>query len=162
MSSTDSKQQQFSQLLRPLLPASAGYAHSILRDRHLAEDAVQQAALRAFENFHSFDQTRSFRQWWFAIVHNCCIDLVRADKSASHISVDELDETASHENNVAETLMSAIGLLSADHQEILRLKYFADLSYKEIAATLEIPPGTVMSRLHLARLALASKMRELQ
>ena len=44
--------------------------------------------------------------------------------------------------------------LSEPHQEILRLRYFADLSYSELAQALKIPPGTVMSRLHLARKAL--------
>jgi RNA polymerase sigma-70 factor (ECF subfamily) len=50
--------------------------------------------------------------------------------------------------------------LSADHQEILRLKYFGGLRYREIAEALSIPQGTVMSRLHLTRQALAAKMRE--
>jgi RNA polymerase sigma-70 factor (ECF subfamily) len=163
MSSTDINNSQFSSLLQPLLSPGAGYAWSILLDRDLAEDAVQQAALRAFERFDTFDQTRSFRQWWFSILHNCCIDIVRADKSSQHVSVDDLDETATEqEADPAAELIAAINLLSADHREILRLKYFAELSYKELAAALNIPQGTVMSRLHLARQALAKKMKELE
>jgi len=161
----------YAQLLRPLLLPATGYARSIVRDRHHAQDAVQQAALRGLERLHTFDDSRSFRQWWFAILRNCCIDILRADKSALHVSADELvdnlpDPEAAHanesEDGSGEQLMRVITQLSADHQEILRLKYFAELSYKELAYALDIPPGTVMSRLHLARTALAVKMKEQQ
>ncbi|MDT8429517.1 MAG: sigma-70 family RNA polymerase sigma factor [Pseudomonadales bacterium] len=147
--------------MEPILRSAAGYAYSILRNRDHAQDAVQQAALQGLERLHSFDEARSFRQWWFSILHNCCIDMIRADKSALHVDIDEFDvanpaeATAHHEQ-----LLQGIARLSEKHQEILRLKYFADLGYKEIAAVLAIPQGTVMSRLHLARLALAANMKE--
>jgi RNA polymerase sigma-70 factor (ECF subfamily) len=57
-----------------------------------------------------------------------------------------------------EALGAALNRLSEDHREILRLRYFADLSYRELAEALRIPEGTVMSRLHLARKALQAQM----
>ncbi len=153
--------EQYALRLQPLLQSAAGYARSILNNRDYAQDAVQQAALRGLERLHTFDDARPFRSWWFAILHNCCIDLIRADKTVLHDDIDTFDvagpdEEASHITQ----LMQNIARLSSDHQYILRLKYFAELSYKEIATVLAIPQGTVMSRLHLARTALAAKMKE--
>ena len=132
---------------------------------------MQQAALRGLERLHTFDDSRSFRAWWFAILRNCCIDLLRVDNGVYHERLDEvegehpclaIEPLPDPENDLGEQLMWAIAQLTVDHQEILRLKYFADLSYKELAFTLGIPQGTVMSRLHLARIALAAKMKEQQ
>lgn len=154
----------YGQALAPLLRQAAGYARSILRNRQQAQDAVQQAALRGLEKLQTFDDSRCFRSWWFSILHNCCIDLLREDMSARHVVLDEV------ENDIPEAgesgtpdwqrLRDCMAQLTADHSEILRLKYFAELSYRELAEVLTIPKGTVMSRLHLARIALAAKMRE--
>jgi RNA polymerase sigma factor (sigma-70 family) len=151
--------ERYTRLMQPLLGRATAYARSILRDRHNAEDAVQQAAMRGWERFGTFDPDRSFNAWWFAILRNCCIDLVRAANGArtTTLEFDVIDETTSHAGDWWH-LASAMEQLSVDHREILRLKYFADQSYDEIAQTLSIPKGTVMSRLHLARKALAEKM----
>jgi len=149
--------------LRPLLAPAAGYARSILHDLHSAEDAVQQAALRGLERLATYDDSRSFRAWWFTLVHRCCIDLLRADRRNSQVIQNGTDDTTPDpvpEFHDAERLIAAIGQLSQDHQDILRLKYFAELSYREIADSLAIPQGTVMSRLHLARNALAAILQE--
>jgi RNA polymerase sigma-70 factor, ECF subfamily len=155
------QQTQYAQQLLPLLRSATGYARAIVRDQHAAEDAVQQAALRGLEKLHTFDDSRPFRVWWLAILRNCCIDMLRADRNSYHVDFDDLEERESVQvHEAGEQLISAIAQLSEDHQEILRLKYFADLSYKELAAVLGVPQGTVMSRLHLAKLALAARMKE--
>ena len=148
--------------LRTLLAPSAGYARSIVHDRHLAEDAVQQAALRGLERLASYDDSRSFRAWWFTLVRQCCLYLLRADSRNSQLARNGTDDTTPDpvpDIHDAERLIAAIRQLSQDHQDILRLKYFAELSYREIADSLAIPQGTVMSRLHLARNALATTLR---
>ncbi|HEY1899298.1 MAG TPA: sigma-70 family RNA polymerase sigma factor [Steroidobacteraceae bacterium] len=146
-------------MLAPLLGRAAAYARSIFRNRHDAEDAVQQAALRGLERFDSFDPTRPFKGWWFAILRNCCIDTLRvrrAEKTES-LGDHEAADTGTPEIAGWEQLSTAMEQLSQDHHEILRLRYFAGLSYQEMAVALAIAPGTVMSRLHLARKALAAK-----
>lgn len=152
--------QQYAVLLEPLLTQAAGYARSILRNRADAEDAVQQAALRGFERIHTFDENRPFKGWWFAILRNCCVDLLRRSKSAAAQGLEEVDLPASPSPETLDwqQLNSAMNRLSEDHREILRLRYFADLSYRELAETLGIPQGTVMSRLHLARNALRAQL----
>lgn len=153
-------ERRYAVLLEPLLAQAAGYARSILRNRDDAEDAVQQAALRAFERIHTFDESRPFKGWWFAILRNCCVDLLRRSKSATTQSLEGIDLPSPPPPDTSdwEQLNAAMARLSDDHREILRLRYFADLNYRELAETLGIPQGTVMSRLHLARSALQTQL----
>lgn len=153
-------QERYARLLSPLLGRASAYARSILRDRHNAEDAVQQAAMRGLERLATFDAARSFKAWWFGILRNCCIDQLRTARTVVVADSDGADHPAAPEHCDDDwlRLAAAMDALSAEHREILRLKYFADQSYVEIAETLSIPQGTVMSRLYLARKALAAKM----
>lgn len=150
--------------LRPLLTRGAAYARSLLGNRQDAQDAVQQAALRAWERISQYDAARPFRGWWFAILRNCCLDLLRARKSARTDSLDGIDVPDVHGQpdleRPADHLDAALRRVSPAHREILRLRYFGELSYDDLAIALSIPKGTVMSRLHLARKALAAQVRE--
>ena len=152
--------------LRPLLGRAGGYARSLLGNRHDAQDDVQQAALRAWEHIGQYDTARPFRGWWFAILRNCCLDMLRARKSARTDNLDGIDPPDTREQEEPEwssnSLEAALRNVSPAHQEILQLKYFGDLSYDDLAVALAIPKGTVMSRLHLARKALAAQMRKEQ
>lgn len=147
----------YARLLGPLLAPAAGYARSILRDRGDAEDAVQQAALRGLERLATFDTTRPFKGWWFAILRNCCIDALRARRTGQISSLEGYDPPAPScsDREDWERLSTAMNRLKTDQRTILQLRYFAGLSYRELAEALAIPQGTVMSRLHLARKALA-------
>jgi RNA polymerase sigma-70 factor, ECF subfamily len=153
---------RFAALVAPLLERAGAYARTILRNRDDAGDAVQEAALRGLERFDTFDPALPFKAWWFAIVRNCCIDILRSAQP-DHVRLATDDASAAArtdgETDAAEwvRLNRAIDALSVNHRDILRLRYFADLSYRELAAVLDIPAGTVMSRLHLARQALANE-----
>ncbi|MCX7347022.1 MAG: RNA polymerase sigma factor [Alphaproteobacteria bacterium] len=146
-------------LLEGVLEQAAGYAISILRNRADAEDAVQQAAMRGLERLVSYDPRRSFRGWWFTVLRHCCIDLLRSRQA--HVGLDraELGVSASGTALAWQDLADALGRLDLQQAEILRLRYFGGLTYEELSQTLAIPKGTVMSRLHYARKALASEMK---
>lgn len=152
--------------IRPLLGRAAGYAHSLLGNRADAQDAVQQAALRAWERIGQYDATRPFGGWWFAILRNCCFDQLRARRSARTGSLEGIDvpDPGGHQEHqdalLDDSLEAALRNLTPAHQEILRLRYFGELAYEDLAVVLAIPKGTVMSRLHLARKALAAQMRK--
>jgi RNA polymerase sigma-70 factor (ECF subfamily) len=148
--------------LRPLLSEAAGYALSLLRNKQDAEDAVQQAALRAWERLDQYQTSRPFKGWWFAILKNCCVDILRARNAPDTYPLDGVDPPAAGEPDAFEWegLERALQRLSPAHAEILRLKYYGGLSYAEIAEALDIPKGTVMSRLHLARKALTQRLSE--
>ena len=124
-------ERQYALLIEPLLGQAAAYARSILRDRHNAQDAVQEAALRGLERFRTFDASRPFKGWWFAIVRNCCIDILRRMTATKSESLDaiQLPQPPGPDTADWETLGAAIEGLSDQHREILRLRYFADLSY---------------------------------
>ena len=149
----------YGRALGPLMPAAHGYALSIVRHRADAQDAVQQAALRGLERISTYDVSRPFKGWWFAVLRNCCIDALRR-KGNDALPLDEVDP-AEPEPPAAgqwEPLAQALARVSDAHREILRLRYFGGLSYRELAEALEIPPGTVMSRLHAARGELRKEM----
>jgi len=139
-----------------LVGRAAAYARAILRNRHDAEDAVQQAALRAWERIDRYDPSRPFKGWWFAVLRNCCIDIQRVRQPFENLDGQEPVDDRSAATFDWRGLEDALAKLSESHREILRLRYFGDLSYDELAETLDIPRGTVMSRLHLARKALSA------
>lgn len=148
----------FERDLRPLLHRSGGYAASLLGDRKDAEDAVQQAALQAWQRRAQFDGQRPFKAWWFAILRNCCMDeLRRRQRASSFVGDHDVDLSAPADESVLDrvALERAMEKLPEMQREVIQLRYFADLTYQELAQVLDIPTGTVMSRLHLARKALA-------
>lgn len=149
-------------MLEPLLRQAGGYARSILRNRQDAEDAVQTAALRGLERLSSFDANRPFKGWWFAILRNCCVDRLRQARRlpTAELDSDIADQPSDETAPDLDQLDRALASLAEGPREILRLRYFGDLSYAEIAEALAIPIGTVMSRLHSARLGLAARFKE--
>lgn len=145
-----------------------------------ALDVMQDAMLRFFGNLHRFDLDRPVRPWLFRIVRNRVLDLFRRRKVRRSESLETLgddgeaqttefvDGSVDLERDLAQTqlrrrLWAALQQLTPNQREIVVLRDYQDLSYQEIAETLAIPVGTVMSRLHGARqrlrLILGSEMR---
>lgn len=117
--------------------------------------------MRACERRAQFDADRSFKSWWFAILRHHCLDELRRHKRAPNpVGLADIHLATAPEENVLDRLAleAALTRLTDIHREVLSLKYFAELSYDELAITLDIPKGTVMSRLHLVRRALAGIM----
>lgn len=150
----------YARALEPLLGQAAAYARALLRNRSDAEDAVQQAALRGLERIATFDAARPFRGWWFAILRNCCIDILRRRPLTEPLGDRDPPAPVPDESLDWARFDDAIERLTPLHGEILRLRYFGDLSYADLVEALRIPQGTVMSRLHLARKALAALLNE--
>ena len=150
----------YGRLLGGALEQAGGYAPSILRNRHDAEDAVQEAALRGLERISRYDPRRPFKGWWFTVLRRCCIDLLRSRRR--HVSLGQADLEAASPGNPTDwmDLAEALDRLVPQQAEILRLRYFGSLTYHELAEALTIPKGTVMSRLHYARKALSSEMED--
>ena len=149
----------FEQRIKPLLDRAAAYAYAIVHNREDAEDAIQEAAVKGFLAFESYDPSRPFKSWWFVIIRNCCRDLLRRKRTrATSVAIEEFD-LATNPNPAADQqdeMRQAFAQLSDAHREILELRYFGECSYREIAAVLNTPEGTVMSRLYAARQALAA------
>jgi RNA polymerase sigma-70 factor, ECF subfamily len=132
-----------------------------------AEDVVQEAVLLAYR---AFDSTRitDAKSWLLAIVRNCHLSSVRSRKRRPSVSLAEVDESAfdealqrpvdpadAHARQEGERVLERLlAQLPTAHRELLVLRELEELSYREIAALMSIPLGTVMSRLSRARDAL--------
>jgi len=135
-----------------------------------ARDALQDAFIKAWESLHRFDLTRPFGPWFFQILRNQCRDVIRSRNSRERREVrDEqidvrpagssTDPTRLHERSEASLILwKALEALADDHREILVLKELQGFRYSEIADILEIPEGTVASRLFHARDALREEL----
>ena len=138
---------------------AVGHAVAILFDRADAEDAVQEAFIDAFQAIGRFDTSRTFYQWFYVLLRNRCYKLTARRRPTENI--DDVQLLASQPGMSDETrlaLEKALHSLTPEEREIVSLKYFSGLSYDELAVHLQIPRGTVMSRLFNARQRLQRKL----
>lgn len=134
-------------------------------DRAEAEDVVQETFTQALQSFHRFEPGTNARAWLFAIMRHVRANRQRARRRAPVLTDVEAaldcspatDETPQH---VTEgEVLDALGALPQGFQEVVLLSDVEELSYKEIAGVLDLPLGTVMSRLHRARGLLRAALR---
>jgi RNA polymerase sigma-70 factor (ECF subfamily) len=154
-------------LLPDLLPRLWAFALRLAADRHDAEDLVQRACVRALERRHQLQPDTSALSWMFSIVHSIWIDEIRARQIRGRSRIEwseELVETVADPGAVdPETGMLYRQILDAveslpDAQRVVMLLIAVEgLSYREAAELLEIPIGTVMSRLSRARLSIGAQ-----
>lgn len=165
----------------PLVRKYTRRAHSIaLGMVQNAEDAVeiaQDAFLKTFRAITRFDTSQRFFPWFYRILRNTCLSHLRRKKHVSTTTMNREDEqgrVVAFEDESSKTpeeimvndelrarFMSALNALPEKDREILCLRHFGELEYQEIADRLEIPIGTVMSRLFHARRRLREKLEPL-
>lgn len=136
-------------------------AHStaILGNREDALDAAQEAFIDAFQALGRFDTTRRFYPWFYVLLRNRCFKMTARRRPAEDIEETEILQAqtgVSPEERFA--LEKALLSLAKEDREIITLKYLDGLSYEELAGRLQIPRGTVMSRLFYARKQLQAKL----
>ena len=136
-------------------------------DRNHAEDAAQEAFVRAWQKLPSYRPVGSFRGWLYRIATNIAIDMLRREKQTEDVD-DHLikDPSSGVEKKImqrqkSEIVKKAVLSLPTASRSVLVLREYESLSYQEIAETSEIPIGTVMSRLNYARKTLRSTLVEL-
>ncbi len=156
------KHELFERIVLPYLDSAYNLARWLTRNEHDAEDIVQEAFLRALRSFDTFTMGRDARAWLLTIVRNCCRTWHR--RNHSHETTTEWDvdsqpaastwsdpEAMLLKHADSELIRQAMEQLPFEYQEILILRELEELSYKEIAQVIEIPLGTVMSRIARAR-----------
>jgi RNA polymerase sigma factor (sigma-70 family) len=152
---------RFEQATLPHLPAAYNMARWLTRNDHDAEDVVQEAYMRAFRFFDSFHGGDS-RPWLLAIVRHTCYSWLQHNRGHELMTgFDEDIHSLNGEVTNPETLLlhrtnqlllrQALEELPVEFREVMILREFEGLSYKEIAAIAALPVGTVMSRLARAR-----------
>jgi len=129
-----------------------------------ATDAVHDAFVKALKQPDAYDaRTGPLTPWFLRVVRNHCIDMIRRRRRGD-VDVDDLSDPGPGPEALLETaqrdqaLQQALSRLSSEQREMIVLRDYMDLSYAEIADVLLIAPGTVMSRLHRARMALKEEL----
>jgi RNA polymerase sigma-70 factor (ECF subfamily) len=147
-------------------PSGMSLAFALLGNIDDAQDALQEAFIKAYRSLNQFDLDQSFSPWFFQILRNQCRDILRGRKADSRMErLDERfelrstdtegePETILQRNIAADTLWRGLEQISEEHREIIVLKEIQGFPYSEIASILNIPEGTVASRLYQARHAL--------
>ncbi len=160
-------------LLTPILDRAYGFALRLSRNRADAEDLVQEAALLAVRGYHTFQPGTNFKAWFFRILTNCYYSRYRRNRHESslvdidstpelflYVRTAELGMHAQPGDNPAHDLIdrldseqvaAALETLPEEYRVVSTLYFIDDLAYEDIAQALQIPVGTVRSRLHRGR-----------
>ena len=149
----------FRHLVERYQKRAVAHAMAILLNRDDAEDAVQDAFIDAFKAIGRFDTSRTFYEWFYVLLRNRCYKLTAKRRPTENL--DDVQILAPQSATADETrlaLEKAMHSLTREEREIVSLKYFSGLSYDELATYLQIPRGTVMSRLFYARRQLQGKL----
>jgi RNA polymerase sigma-70 factor (ECF subfamily) len=143
--------------VEPLIPALRRYARALVRDRASADDLVQDCLERAVSRWYQ-RREGSVRAWLFTILHNLAINQFRQSaKRGRHVAIDEANEgdfgeaATQDQRLMYQDALKKLAKLPKDQQAVLLLVAVEDLSYAAAAKVLDIPVGTVMSRLSRAR-----------
>ena len=135
----------------------------------LAEDAAQVAFIQAWRHLSGYQTRATFRSWLYRIAINAALDMLRREKPAEDIDDDRIglslaspaekvEAQVEQQERIRKVRRAVLSLPEAS-RAVLVLREYEGLSYQEIAEALEIPTGTVMSRLSYARKLLAEKLR---
>ena len=142
----------FRHLVERYQKQAVGHAIAILGSRDDALDAVQEAFIDAFRSLGKFDRSRNFYPWFYVLLRNRCYKATGRRRETE--SIETIQILASPTGVAAEELLGlqrALLSLTTEEREIVTLKYLDGLSYDDLAERLQIPKGTVMSRLFYAR-----------
>jgi RNA polymerase sigma-70 factor, ECF subfamily len=138
----------------------------MLGDYDAANDAAQNAFVKAYRKLETFDPTRRFFSWIYRILVNECLNARRDALPHEPLAPDlaavgtpaDLFESADRRKRVQEAILA----LPVEYREVIVLRHFAELSYEEIGETLRLPARTVKSRLHTGKTRLAAMLRGLE
>lgn len=170
----------FSALILPYEKRMYHYALRMLKDPHEAEDALQEAFLKAYKNLSTYHGEASFSTWLYTILNRLCLDILRKKKrtgeegflSLNQTSKDEEDyelqiednapspEEAYRKKEVMQELAKALDKLSEEHRAVILMRDINGLDYDAIAKITGTSLGTVKSRLNRARLNLRKILEE--
>jgi RNA polymerase sigma factor (sigma-70 family) len=144
-----------------LIPRLRRYARALVADRATADDLVQDTLERAWAKLHLYRRGTDLRAWLFTVMHNVHVNRVRSARPTDTLE-EEMPELAQRaaqgDGLLVRDLDRAINTLPAEQRAVLLLVTLEEMSYEDVARTLTIPIGTVMSRLSRAREKLRATM----
>jgi RNA polymerase sigma factor (sigma-70 family) len=144
--------------IEPAIPALRRYARALVRNHAVADDLVQDCLERAVSRWDQRREDGDLRSWLFAILHNLAVTQFRRTATrGQHVTIDEANEHEIGQSAVQEQTMiyqealAKLARLPDEQRTVLLLVAVEDLTYAEAAKVLNIPVGTVISRLSRAR-----------
>lgn len=156
--------QAFGELVCRHQEGLVGMLYRLYGDPRLAEDAAQEAFVRVWQNLNKYDPQYAFRSWLYRIAANLALDALRRERPSVEIDSLEIRDEQPSPEQTAETrqraaqVRRALAGLSLPLRLVLVLREYQGLSYQEISVALDIPIGTVMSRLNTARTQLKREL----
>ena len=147
----------FGELVRRYRKGVVNVVYRMCGDANLAEDAAQEAFIRAWQHLPNYRPRSPFRNWVYRIATNVALDALRRERETVDIdalslaTLDAGPEATVEGKERDERVRQAVLVLPPASRAVLVLREYEGLSYREIAGTLGIPIGTVMSRLNYAR-----------
>jgi len=156
-------------IVRSYAGRAVGAASLLLGSHEDAQDASQEAFVRAWRHIRRFDPARPFYPWFAAILRNVCVSRLRRRSRLKTARFDDIHSSAAEQsspvllaerNERRDRVWQAILALSPMHREIIVMNHFQGMTYRQMADALDVPIGTVMSRLHNARLSLRKELAD--
>ena len=163
-----SKKEYFGALVKQNMKRAYFTALGFVGSHDVALDLSQEAFIKAYKNFPKFDRKKKFFTWYYKILQNLCLNYIRDKKKRKEDHFIEIENKNLNTENVSEKIEDAeilslmekaIEELTFEAREVIILREFEEHSYKEISELLNIPIGSVMSKLFYARKKLAEKLR---
>jgi RNA polymerase sigma-70 factor (ECF subfamily) len=149
----------FTELCRRYYPAMVAIAHSILGDRHLAEDAAQQAFAKAAVRLSQLKKESQLAGWLAAICRNVAKDMARRKENLRITDDLSMIAAKSKRDDAAEAVRKALNRLSARAREVIFLRYYNGMSYEQISSILGISEQAINGRLRRAKEKMADYLR---
>jgi len=156
----------FAELVGTHYPGVIQVVYHLCGDAHVAQDAAQETFLRAWQHLPAYRPQGSLRSWLYRIAVNAALDMLRREAKLDPQDIDALPladrepgpEASFLAGEQAALVKQAVNALPPASRAVLVLREYQGLSYQEIAAALDIPLGTVMSRLNYARSQLRTRL----
>jgi RNA polymerase sigma-70 factor, ECF subfamily len=150
--------ESFGELYRRHYAPAVGVAYSVLGDRHLAEDAAQEAFVVACRQLAGLRKPDRFAPWICTIARRVAIQMARSRRERERLDESEAAPTISRGPHASDVVRQAVGALPERAREVVVLHYFTGLSHKEIAMSLGVSAEAVHGRLVRARRMLADRL----
>lgn len=167
-------QKAFVELAQQHLDGMYRTALRMTYDHAVAEDIVQETCLKAYANFSRYAPDTNFKAWLFRILANLCIDHIRRTRAVSMVPIDAIaadgepflasdrctnnPEVQAMRGDTQQALLEALSTLAPEPRAVVVLILIEGMSYDEAAESLDLPLGTVRSKLHRARKHLQKKL----
>lgn len=162
---------EFELLVKQNMKRAYFVALGYLGNHDSAMDVSQEAFIRAYKHFDKFDKSRNFFTWYYKILKNLCLNFIRDNKNRKteeflefrrkNMLTDSPDRIF-EAKELQQNLQDSINKLNEDEKEILILREFEEMCYGDISELLNIPEGTVMSRLYYTRKKLSILMKRIE